>query len=346
MKHFEVIVIGSGPSGLAVSALLKREKIENLILEKDETFGGSYAKINPERKLLSPKAFNSLPLQEGKWNNEIITSKEYLDYLIDYKEKQNITIEYKQNVSKILFENNIFKLEVNNKISYTCNKLVLATGMYSFPNQGIFQQTENPKLEYQEAIDFKGLSYYKDKKVLIIGSGTSAVEIAGLIAYTSKVYMSIKGDFKTIPLNVLGKNIHYFIKYFEKIPVKYLKNHCNAHWAHPGLDDGFTKAIKANKIQLIRNKIAIQDNELKVESNSYPIDIVINCIGYKFGTPILPEGIKLRPNGLIETIDNQSISNKKLFVMGQPCAGRVASAFLRGIREDSYNILGLVKKGN
>ncbi len=345
MDSHEVIIIGSGPSGLAIAALLNKNKIENIILEKESIFGGTYAIINPDIFLLSPGKFNALPLVKGEWKNDSITVGEYYNYLVNYKESQKINIQYNTKIIQILPFEQGYKLISESGKEYLCKKLIMATGMISFPNKQKFNYQENPDVEFQLAKEFKGNEYYRGKNVLILGSGTSAIEIATLLAGISNVYLAIKEQLITFPLFIMGINTHYFIQYLEKIPIKYLKKRCDGKWTHPGLDFGINEAINNEQVILCNNEFILKNNIARFnDQKEFNVDIFINATGYNFDTGILPADIKRKKNGLADTTENESTSHKNLFILGHPCAGGLDSPFLRGIRKDVYRILNKLQK--
>ena len=56
----EVIVIGSGPAGIAIATQLGERGIDVLVLEKDTRVLGALRRVNPEMKLLTPACLSTL----------------------------------------------------------------------------------------------------------------------------------------------------------------------------------------------------------------------------------------------------------------------------------------------
>src|SRR5215212_11722338 len=56
-----VIIIGSGPAGLAAAERLAKRNIEYVILEKGSTVASALRRVDPEMRLLSPKGLSLMP---------------------------------------------------------------------------------------------------------------------------------------------------------------------------------------------------------------------------------------------------------------------------------------------
>src|ERR1044071_647203 len=56
-----VIIIGSGPAGLAAAEQLAKRNIEYVILEKDSAVASALRRVDPEMRLLSPKGLSVMP---------------------------------------------------------------------------------------------------------------------------------------------------------------------------------------------------------------------------------------------------------------------------------------------
>ena len=57
----DVIIIGGGQSALATAYFLRRENIDFILLDANNSSGGSWTKTWDSLKLFSPKEYSSLP---------------------------------------------------------------------------------------------------------------------------------------------------------------------------------------------------------------------------------------------------------------------------------------------
>ncbi|KAM3356975.1 hypothetical protein P3S68_023689 [Capsicum galapagoense] len=111
--------------------------------------------------------------------------KEFIEYLDEYVEKFNIKPKFQSCVELAFFNNEEKKWNVQSRNVasgemelYVCDFMVLATGEN---NEGYIPKVlgvENFKGEIIHSSDYKSGKKYEDKKVLVVGSGNSGMEIA------------------------------------------------------------------------------------------------------------------------------------------------------------------------
>ncbi|KAM3249643.1 hypothetical protein P3L10_011413 [Capsicum annuum] len=78
-EEIEVVVIGAGPSGLAVSACLNKLSIKNSVLEKEDCCGFLWKKKTYDRLHLHlSKDFCSLPYNHMQLHHQSICQKRNL----------------------------------------------------------------------------------------------------------------------------------------------------------------------------------------------------------------------------------------------------------------------------
>ncbi|PHT68151.1 putative indole-3-pyruvate monooxygenase YUCCA10 [Capsicum annuum] len=183
----EVVVIGAGPSGLAISACLNKLSIKNVVLEKEDCCGYLWKKKTYDRLHLHlSKVFCSLPYKlHATSSPKYMPKKEFIEYLDEYVEKFNIKPKFQSCVELAFFNNEEKKWNVQSRNVasgemelYVCDFLVLATGEN---NEGYIPKVlglENFKGEIIHSSDYKSGKKYEDKKVLVVGSGNSGMEIA------------------------------------------------------------------------------------------------------------------------------------------------------------------------
>jgi hypothetical protein len=345
VNETSVVIIGAGPAGLAAGAVLKSRGIEPVILEKEAFSGGAYAKLHPDLRFLSPQHLISLPLFEGQWTDELVSFGDYKNYLNDYRNQFKLDIRYQTSVAGVSRIPEGFELSIKPNTKLRCRYLIVATGLMSFPNNHPFSKEENPSVEFQMAYEWKGADYYKNKSVLVVGSGVSAMELASLLAGKTSVTLLMNRVVHTLPLKILGLNIHNFTRWSEKLPRALFYGICNGKIREPVLDFGIDKASKLGLIKLkvgsgtLKEGVAVFDDQSQTS-----IDVLLNCTGYRFDRDILPTSDKRRLNGNILTRKNQSLSDPNLFLMGYPCANKVDSVYLRGIKSDAFAVAEQITK--
>lgn len=188
---YDVIIVGGGPIGLWASYYAGFRGMKSLLLEASDVLGGQAIYLYPE------KVITDLP------GIPAITGKQLVDNLL--VQMKSISSEYllQAKVSAIVSSNGN-KVVVTDKGSFEGSYVLLTPGVGNFvPNK-----LGNPKVE---AFEGRGVYYFvkrkedfKNKRVLIVGGGDSAVdwslELAGI---ADKVYLvHRRNEFRAAASNV------------------------------------------------------------------------------------------------------------------------------------------------
>ena len=192
--HKDIIVVGAGISGIAAAYNLQKSCPNKsfAILEGRSALGGTwdlfkYPGIRSDSDMHT-LGFRFKPWIHKKSIADASSILEYLNETVDeYGIRDKIVFNQKVTAANWLAEKSLWELSVldeGQKISMTCNFLFLCGGYYSydkpympkFPEQDRFEgQVIHPQF-WDESMD------YSDKKVIVIGSGATAVTLVPAIA--------------------------------------------------------------------------------------------------------------------------------------------------------------------
>ena len=192
--HKDVIVVGAGISGIAAAYNLQKSCPNKsfVILEGRSALGGTwdlfkYPGIRSDSDMHT-LGFRFKPWIHKKSIADASSILEYLNETVDeYGIRDKIFFNQKVTAANWLSDKSLWELNVMNEgqlISMTCNFLFLCGGYYSydkpympkFPKQDQFEgQVIHPQF-WDESIDCS------DKKVVVIGSGATAVTLVPAIA--------------------------------------------------------------------------------------------------------------------------------------------------------------------
>ncbi|MDE2421612.1 MAG: NAD(P)/FAD-dependent oxidoreductase [Gammaproteobacteria bacterium] len=195
-KHFDVLIVGAGISGIGIACHLKREcpKKSFAILERRQAMGGTwdlfrYPGIRSDSDM-STFGYEFRPWTESK---VLADGASIRGYLNDTAKEYNIEdhINYQRHVKKASWSSKqkLWTLSVYNEVTkqaeeWTADFLLGCTGYYNydqgyspeFPNQDRFKgQIIHPQ-HWPENLDYSG------KRVVIIGSGATAITLVPSMA--------------------------------------------------------------------------------------------------------------------------------------------------------------------
>ncbi|MCB1179024.1 MAG: NAD(P)/FAD-dependent oxidoreductase [Leptospiraceae bacterium] len=236
MHEIDTLVIGAGPSGISISALLGQYKIPYITIEKNSQVGSAWRTHYERLHLHTIKSFSHLPMMPFPKDYPRYVSRDLLvSYMEEYCKRFEIKPGYNETAEKIIRKNNKWEITTN-KESYFTNRIVVCAGYNHSPIIPEWEGMENFKGEIIHSKDYKNNKGYKGKSILIIGAGNTGGELAiDLWEGGSKVDICIRGplhvvprDYLGIPMNVTANLLHYlpigiadtFSKIFLKLTTK------------------------------------------------------------------------------------------------------------------------------
>ncbi|URD84601.1 Flavin-binding monooxygenase-like [Musa troglodytarum] len=208
------IIVGAGPSGLAVAACLKEHGVPSVILERADCIASLWQKRTYDRlKLHLPKQFCQLPkFPFPEHYPEYPTKKQFVDYLESYAKHFEISPRFNQSVQSARYDETCGLWRVRTvgagaEVEYIGRWLVVATGENA--------EKVVPELEglggfggdVIHACDYKSGEAYRGKRVLVIGCGNSGMELClDLCDHDAFPAMVVRDSVHVLPREVLGKS--------------------------------------------------------------------------------------------------------------------------------------------
>ena len=194
MEHFDVLIVGAGLSGIGAAAHLKTECPDKsfAILEGRHASGGTWDLFRYPG-IRSDSDMFTLGYRFRPWNDPkaIADGPAILEYIRETAKDYNLDekIRYNTRVKKASWssENAVWTIECgaeNSAARFTCNFLYLCTGYYDYENgytpewsgMNRFKGRIVHPQKWTSDIDYAG------KKVVVIGSGATAVTLVPAMA--------------------------------------------------------------------------------------------------------------------------------------------------------------------
>jgi len=187
-KAVDVVIVGAGPAGLSASLRAKELKLSSVTLEAED-FGGTVAKY-PRQKLVMTSPM-TLPIL-GQLRKLQFEKEDLLALWRKAAAKAGLEIRTHERVDHLaLGDDGLFSVQTP-KESYRALSVVLAIGRRGSPRKLGIPGEELPKVMYT-LLDAEA---YRDKRILVVGGGDSAVEAALGLAFQkgNQVTLSYRKD--------------------------------------------------------------------------------------------------------------------------------------------------------
>ena len=337
----EVIVIGGGQAGLATGRALQKKGIEFAILEAGDRPSGSWPKYYESLHLFSPVRYSSLPEHELPGDpDEYVPRGRVADYLAEYSAHFSLPVLTQKRVNSVTKASDGFLIETQSEEPIRAGQVVVATGTFGNPhvpsllNQERYRGTILHSSEYLNARQFAG------KRVIVVGAGSSAVQIAVELAEVADTTIATRKPIKYFPQRLFGRDVHFWLQTLRIDSTNLFSDKGSV------LDDGrYRKRIEAgHPARRPMFSAFTEDGVVWSDGMSERIDVVILATGYRPDIPFL-SGLRVQDRkGRIDHRDGAANQVPGLFFVGQPGLRKFASATLRGVKEDADAVVRLIER--
>lgn len=318
-RTFDVIIVGAGPIGLCCGIEAAKNNFSHLIIEKGCLVNSIF---HYPTNMTFFSTSDRLEIGDVPFvsHGDKPTRREALEYYRRVKNSWNLNVNTFEEVISIERNQDIF-IVATNKEKYSSRFIVISTGYYDNPNLLNVPGENLPKVKHY----FDEAHPYAYQKVLIVGGGNSAVDVAlETFRKGSEVTMVIKED-----------NFKDGIKY----------------WVRPDIEN----RIKEGAIKAYFNSevVKIENDSVEINTPNGNISIVNNFVfsmtGYHPDFDFLRKlNINLSDDELtIPQFNPETYESnvKNIFLAGVVCCGMETSKwFIENAREHALKIFETICK--
>lgn len=190
MRKLKVGIIGAGPAGISAAVECKVNGIgDAVIFEKDEKYCSTIRRLYPAGKRVD-KNYKGIVLQsEGICTFETESKEEFLQRMKRYIKDYELQIEYNIEINGLERKNDSYILKAGTFLVAEAQAVIIATGVFDKPKRPSYpippQIKDRVFFELPKEIP-------EGEKILIVGGGNTAAELACLLAGKCDVYLSYR----------------------------------------------------------------------------------------------------------------------------------------------------------
>ncbi|KAG8369746.1 hypothetical protein BUALT_Bualt14G0045800 [Buddleja alternifolia] len=317
------VIVGAGPSGLAVGAGLKQQGVPFVILERANCIASLWQNRTYDRlNLHLPKQFCELPYSPFPKNFPEYPSKhQFVNYLESYAKQFEIEPRFNETVQSATYDEScgLWRVKTvtcnNSTVEYICRWIVVASGENAEKVVPELEGLHDFGGNVMHACDYKSGEDFRGKHVLVVGCGNSGMEVSlDLCHYNAIPSMVVRSSVHVLPREIFGKSTFELgVRLMKWMPLcvvdkillaasrlilgdieKYgLKRPClgplkmkNTQGKTPVLDIGTLSRIRSGDIKIVPGiKKFLQGGVELINGKILEIDSVILATGYSSNVP-------------------------------------------------------------
>jgi NADPH-dependent 2,4-dienoyl-CoA reductase/sulfur reductase-like enzyme len=232
-RSYDTVVIGAGPAGLATSRELAREKVDHVVLERGNSVGHTWANLYDSLVLHTGKHLSSLPGMRFPRETPLFPSRiAFLDYLHRYAAEFRLPIALNANVTGASRADGAWTVTTAQGDVFQARRLVIATGIVANPHVAEIRGRERFRGAVTHSVEYRRPEPFKGQRVLVVGVGNSAGEIAAELAAAGvDVTISVRSGARCVPRQLFGVPIQYLAAGLHVLPRR----------AHPAIVHGMAR---------------------------------------------------------------------------------------------------------
>ncbi|MEM1154944.1 MAG: MSMEG_0569 family flavin-dependent oxidoreductase [Pseudomonadota bacterium] len=192
-KHYQVIVIGAGQSGLTTSYFLQKANLKHIIFEKSVAFHSWKNERWDSFTLVTPNWQCQLPgaSYDGSDPDGFMTGAQTIEWLERFAKSLNAPVREGVEVTHVVRDNaGRYNVETSDG-SYSADQIVVASGGYHVPIIPRMAERLPDTVHQLHSAQYKNSHLLPAGNVLVVGSGQSGAQIAeDLHIEGRKVYLA------------------------------------------------------------------------------------------------------------------------------------------------------------
>ncbi|WP_049558889.1 flavin-containing monooxygenase [Nonomuraea sp. SBT364] len=337
----DTIVIGAGQSGLAAAHALRRRGLTPVILEAAQAPTGSWAHYYDSLTLFSPARYSALPGQEFPGDGDHYPSRdEVVAYLQRYADGLGVEIRTGTRVAAVEADGDGgFLVHPAGGDTLRTRGLVAATGSFGRPYTPVLPGRDAFTGQALHVADYRSPKPYAGQRVVVVGGGNSAVQVAHELADVATVTIASRGPLQFFPQVIGGHDAHYWhtTTGFDTLPPHWLARIATGTLV---MDTGDYAASLADGRMARRPMFTALDGHQVVWADGARehVDTVIYATGYLPHLDYLTPLGALDANGLPLHADGISTTHPGLGYVGLEFQRSFASNTLRGVYRDAQHV--------
>jgi len=213
MDDIDVAIVGGGQSGLVTVRAALLAGVRPVLLEKGAEPLGSWPLYFDSLTLFSPARYAALPGRAMTGDPDRYPRRaELVGYLREYAAALDADIRTGWRVDDVASgSDGGFVLTAADGRQLRTGAVVAATGRFGHPRRLELPGADRFTGRLLHTADYQGPTPFGDERVVVVGGGNSAVQIATELAAVARVTIATRRRIRWAPQHLLGRDMHWWL---------------------------------------------------------------------------------------------------------------------------------------
>ena len=206
----DVLVIGAGQAGLAVSYHLRQAGLRFLVVDAADAVGASWRNRWDSLRLFTPAQYDGLPgMPFPAPADTYPTRTQVADYLQAYAARFELPVQLGTAVTRLERDGELFAVHTDRGLLHT-RQVVVATGPFQTPVVPAVGAHLGRDVAQLHSAAYRNPAQVADGPVLVVGAGNSGRQIALELAATHDVTLAVGTEPPQLPQRLLGRDLFWW----------------------------------------------------------------------------------------------------------------------------------------
>jgi putative flavoprotein involved in K+ transport len=211
VEQAPLIVVGAGQAGLATAHEAARRGVRPLVLEAADQPGGAWPHHYDSLTLFSPARFSALPGRPMPGDGDRYPRRdEVVAYLRAYARDLDVDLRLGHRVTGVDRDGDGLTVTTADGTRFRTPALVAATGGFSRPHRPALPGMDTFTGTVLHSSEYRTPTPFADRRVVVVGGGNSAVQIAAELAATARVTLTSRAPIAWVGQELLGRDLHWW----------------------------------------------------------------------------------------------------------------------------------------
>ncbi|MGW3607515.1 flavin-containing monooxygenase [Micromonospora sp. NPDC005161] len=338
-----VVIVGGGQSGLVAARAALSAGLRPVVLEAGAAPVGSWPDYYDSLTLFSPARYSSLPGMafDGADPDRYPARDEVVAYLRRYSGSIDAEIRTGTRVTAVHPRpGGGYLVQTDSGDEIAAAGVVAASGSFSNPYLPVLPGRDTYVGEVRHVAHYRGAEPYAGKRVLVVGAGNSAIQVAYELAPHARVTLTTRAPIQFMPQRIRGRDLHHWIHVtgadlLPRAVLTRLVRHAAV------LDTGVYRAAIASGLLARREMFTAftADGVIWPDGTDEAVDTVIFATGYRPNLGYLAALGTLERDGLPRHAGGVSTTHPGLVYLGLEFQRSFSSNTLRGVGRDAIHVV-------